>query len=151
MLRGKRLIIVIAFFFTQKSVACENSNHINGDSSRRLTGPIAPPSIDDDDNDPANQQNGKFATYTYDIPPGLILPIHLLIDEDENKPASEPFVDYSVYKVGAQWPDWDWSDPVTVRKEEKIITQRNAPWPYLPSITQWLLLTCFFCVCVKKT
>lgn len=49
----------------------------------------------------------------------LLLPAHLFIDDD--KPASEAGIDYAIYKVGnAHWPDWDWSDPTIIRREQKL-------------------------------
>jgi hypothetical protein len=56
----------------------------------------------------------------------IILPIHLLVDDDP-PPASEPNVDYSIYKVGAMWPDWDWSG------QEKRVMPLPAP-PVLPTV-----------------
>jgi hypothetical protein len=58
----------------------------------------------------------------------MILPIHILLDADagEDLPEREPNIDYAVYKVGAIWPDWDWADPETLRKEEEILRRKNA-------------------------
>lgn len=67
------------------------------------------------------------------VPARLLLPIHLLIDDDEtgdNKPANEPGIDYNIYRVGnAEWPDWDWSDPRLIAREEEKISHKKATGP----------------------
>lgn len=85
MLKDKRFTFLIVFFIAQRSIACEKPNDL--------------------------VQSGKCATYTYNILPGLRVPIDLLVPDDAETPGSEPNVDYTIYNTqeGNHWPDWDWA------------------------------------------
>lgn len=102
----KNLTLLLALLQTHYCIPCEKSSQsINTHSSDEKT---------------------EFATYSYDLHPGLKIPIDLLINEDTEQPGTEPGIDYRIYttKKGNHWPDWDWDGE---KKESTLLIIETKP------------------------
>jgi hypothetical protein len=131
---GKRLMLLIAALQTHYCIACEQPA------------------------DTGKKSFCEFATYDNNIPPGLKIPIDLLINEDFEQPGKEPGINYSVYKVGAHWPDWDWNGEQTksmpnLSRDKSQIQAESMPFaesvppvspPNRSRCTQLCRLLCFY-------